>query len=176
MASSASVCLDFKVITVTWTSTSALPDPVKTTAHAWTRWIGTGVNVLQASRVNFWFAAVTGSERCDRHSWPSFANSIVICRFRSNEEPFHSGYEKTTNSKVSVSLPHCKLNTDRHQQTNALQPHTAKYSNTQKSKEEVSKCWTRHSFWLTQLLRLDDFLLYRHFSFPSVDCDRLIVI
>lgn len=51
MATNASACLDFKAITVIWTSMNVLPVPVRTTAHAWTKWISTGVNVPQASQV-----------------------------------------------------------------------------------------------------------------------------
>lgn len=51
MATSASVCLDFRAITVIWTSMNVLPVPVRTTAHAWMKWITTGVNVPQASQV-----------------------------------------------------------------------------------------------------------------------------
>lgn len=48
---SVSACLAFKATTVIWTSTSVPPDPVKTMAHVWMRWITTGVTALRASKV-----------------------------------------------------------------------------------------------------------------------------
>lgn len=51
MATSASVSLDFKVTTVTWTSMSVHLSLVKTMARVWMRWTTMHVTVFQVLKV-----------------------------------------------------------------------------------------------------------------------------